>query len=43
MYLRYLKLLLLTNDGAFPNRRFCCLYMMDEPENRSDDGVIYWC
>ena len=38
-----LKVLFFTSDGASPNRRFYRLHMMHDQENRSDDGVIYWC
>ena len=38
-----LKVMFFTSDRASPNRRFYRLHMMHDQENRSDDGVIYWC
>ena len=38
-----LKVLFFTSDGASPNRSFYRLDMMYDQENRSDDGIIYWC
>lgn len=38
-----LKVLFFTNNGALPNRSFYRLDMMHDQENRSDDGIIYWC
>ena len=38
-----LKVLFFNSDGVSPNRRFYRLHMMHDQENRSDDGIIYWC
>ena len=38
-----LKVLFFTSDGASPDRRFYRLHLIYDQENRSDDGVIYWC
>ena len=38
-----LSVLFLTSDGASPNRRFYRLHLLDDFENTSAKGVVYWC
>ena len=38
-----LKVVFFTCDGASPNRRFYQLHELNDGENISDDGVVYWC